>query len=244
MNRMRALLQRMLGYSGREASALDRIDFASGLGDGAWLLHGITRGAKPETVVEIGSAQGKSACYIGTALRENGHGHLYAIDPHSPTEWNDIGAIESYPIIQRNIRKTHVAEHVTLVRKTSEEAAREWTRPIDLLFIDGDHSYEGVKRDWELFLPHMTSFGVIVFHDTLWDISPDPRYARDDMGVPRFVEELRVAGYPVITIDQNYGVSIVQPRKGGVSLSDITASTARSQPNGRRDETAPAHGIR
>jgi ABC-type sugar transport system substrate-binding protein len=38
------------------------------------------------------------------------------------------------------------------------------------------------------------------------------------MGVPRFVDELRAAGYPVITIDQNFGVSLVQPRIGGVKL--------------------------
>jgi hypothetical protein len=58
----------------------------------------------------------------------------------------------------------------------------------------------------------------VVFHDTLWDLQPDGVHNRADMGVPRFVEELRAAGYPVITIDQNFGVSLVQPRIGGVKL--------------------------
>ena len=90
---------------------------------------------------------------------------------------------------------------------------------IDLIFIDGDHTYEGVKRDWELFLPHLSEFGVVVFHDTLWDLRPDKKLARTDMGVPRFVEELRAAGYPAITIDQNFGVTLIQPRIGGVKLA-------------------------
>jgi predicted O-methyltransferase YrrM len=38
-------------------------------------------------------------------------------------------------------------------------------RQIDLLFIDGDHTYEGVKKDWEMYSPLVRSGGLIVFHD-------------------------------------------------------------------------------
>jgi predicted O-methyltransferase YrrM len=38
-------------------------------------------------------------------------------------------------------------------------------RPIDLLFIDGDHTFDGVKRDWEMYSPLVRSGGMIVFHD-------------------------------------------------------------------------------
>jgi hypothetical protein len=38
------------------------------------------------------------------------------------------------------------------------------------------------------------------------------------MGVPRFVDDLRKQGYPVVTIDKDYGLSIVQPTKGGTPL--------------------------
>ena len=40
-------------------------------------------------------------------------------------------------------------------------------RSIDFLLIDGDHSYEGVKRDWELYEPLVTPGGLIAFHDIL-----------------------------------------------------------------------------
>lgn len=36
---------------------------------------------------------------------------------------------------------------------------------LDYLFIDGDHSYEGVKKDFELYSPLVRAGGVIVFHD-------------------------------------------------------------------------------
>jgi predicted O-methyltransferase YrrM len=196
----------------------ETFDFRSGLGDSAWVLYGLARSLKPKVCVEIGSARGKSACAVGLALRRNGGGRLYAIDPHRPTSWNDTDSVDSLGILQRHLRESGAAEHVEILRQTSAEAAQAWNRPIDLLFIDGDHSYEGVKADWELFLPHLTPWATVVFHDTLWDLRPDPAIARADMGVPRFVDELRLAGYPVLTISQDFGVSLVQPCRGGVPL--------------------------
>lgn len=198
---------------------VETFDFQSGLGDSAWLLYGLARSIKPKVCVEIGSARGKSACAVGLALRRNGYGKLYAIDPHSTTNWNDTNSVDSFAIITGHLCKAGVTKYVEIVRKTSVEAAKGWNQKIDLIFIDGDHSYEGVRADWELFLPHLSEFGVVVFHDTLWDLRPDAKLSRAEMGVPRFVDELREAGYPVITIDQNFGVSLVQPRIGGVKLS-------------------------
>lgn len=37
---------------------------------------------------------------------------------------------------------------------------------VDLLFIDGDHSYESVKADWELYMPMLVQGGVVAMHDT------------------------------------------------------------------------------
>lgn len=42
------------------------------------------------------------------------------------------------------------------------------------VFIDGDHSYEGVKKDFETLLPFMDNDGIMIFHDVWWDIFPPP----------------------------------------------------------------------
>jgi predicted O-methyltransferase YrrM len=204
-------------FPGR-AAQLDEIDFHSGLGDSAYLLYGLTRALKPRVAVEIGSARGKSACFVGRALKENGSGKLFAIDPHTRTNWNDEDSVDTLGEMRRNIKSLKLERQVDIIRETSERAAQRWMLPIDMLFIDGDHSYEGVKRDWELFSHHVTQFGVVVFHDTLWELQPDSPYSRADMGVPAFVEELRQAGYPVTTLDRDFGVSIVQPTLHGVPL--------------------------
>lgn len=201
---------------------LAAMDFSSGLGDSAWLLYGLARSLKPKVCVEIGSARGKSACYVGMALMENGFGKLYAIDPHTRTNWNDSQSVDTLPVIEHNIRSLGLTKYVEIVRKTSHDAVKEWSQPIDLLFIDGDHTYDGVRRDWDSFSPFLAEFGVTVFHDTLWDLNPDPKWYRPDMGVPGFVEYLRKEGYPVLTINQDFGVSILQGAKAGIPLAQRT----------------------
>lgn len=200
---------------------LAQLPAATGLGHSAWLLHGLVRSLQPATCVEIGSATGWSTCHIALALRENVRGRLYAIDPHASTDWNDPGTVHTLPALRRNLQRCMVENYVEIIRAHSADAARDWNRTIDLLFIDGDHSYPGVKRDWELFSPFLAPFGVAVFHDSTWDLH-EP--TRPDMGVPRFLEELRCAGYPVITIDRDCGLSLVQARLGGQPLArDTTA---------------------
>ena len=55
-------------------------------------------------------------------------------------------------------------------------------KKIDLLFIDGDHSYEGVFADWKLYSHFVSSGGIVVFHDVVNNIT--------DCGVPRFINDL------------------------------------------------------
>ncbi len=211
------MFNRILSKLIRPRSIRD-FNFSSGLDAGGYALYGLARALRPNTCVEIGSARGLSACLVGQALKENGKGKLYAIDPHATTEWNDGNSIDSYSVMLANIEKFGVNSQVEIIRDYSSNVSKAWDKTIDMLFIDGDHSYEGVKADWEAFSPHVKKFGVVVFHDTTWEYHRDSEWFRSDMGVPKFVEDLRVAGFQVITIDEYCGISMVQPTKGGVPL--------------------------
>ena len=65
-------------------------------------------------------------------------------------------------------------------------------RPIDFLFIDCDHTEEGVTRDFEMYGPLVRSGGVIAFHDIL---DPDPERQQDNIRVSRLWERIQRAGY-------------------------------------------------
>lgn len=238
MFRLRALARRLGLRRPHGHVAYPRTNFGSGLGEGAWLLFGLVHAMRPAVCVEIGSARGRSTCFIGIALKRLGSGHLYAIDPHESTDWTDAEAADTYAELGRNLRASGIDDRVTIIRKYSPDAAKEWTLPIDLLFIDGDHSYAGVKEDWDLFAPHVKEFGLVVFHDTCWDRASDPDWRREDMGVPVFVDELRRRGYPVTTFDQHFGISLVQPTIGGAALTSRNSfsqpSTSAGEPPTRR----------
>jgi predicted O-methyltransferase YrrM len=45
---------------------------------------------------------------------------------------------------------------------------RKHTESLDFLFIDGDHNYEGVKKDWSLYRPFLQKGSFVAFHDTEW----------------------------------------------------------------------------
>jgi glycosyltransferase involved in cell wall biosynthesis/predicted O-methyltransferase YrrM len=115
-------------------------------------------------IVEIGSWKGKSTFFIGKGSEGAGKIKIYAIDPHLEG---------SYEEFKRNIKNAELNDIVIPVVKTSEEAAKDFTEPVEFIFIDGDHEYESVKKDFELWFPKLINKGIIAFHDTVaW---PGPR---------------------------------------------------------------------
>jgi predicted O-methyltransferase YrrM len=62
-------------------------------------------------------------------------------------------------------------------------------RALDFLFIDGDHSYEGVARDFELYAPLVRPDGLIAFHDIVPLAEGDANHTVG--GVPQFWRELK-----------------------------------------------------
>jgi hypothetical protein len=68
-----------------------------------------------------------------------------------------------------------VADVVDPLIMTSEEAAARIAGPIELLFVDGDHSYEAVRHDAELWLPRLMDGGTVMFHDVATAAYTGPR---------------------------------------------------------------------
>jgi hypothetical protein len=112
------------------------------------------------TLVEIGVAEGVSAMALREGMLENGT--LYLIDPFH---------LSRVPALNFMKRAAHRAVgkcrrgNVVWIESFSQEAARHWNAPIDLLLIDGDHSESVVERDWNDWSRFVQPEGVVIFHD-------------------------------------------------------------------------------
>jgi hypothetical protein len=128
------------------------------------------------TVLEIGSYEGYSTIILAKALVE---GEVYAVDPHVglPCQTDSIAEgvppfrevgwpkEDSWTRFGQNIKETGVSHVVKPLKMASEEAVQDWTQPIHVLWIDGSHRYEDVRKDVLLWRPHVADGGLIVLHD-------------------------------------------------------------------------------
>jgi predicted O-methyltransferase YrrM len=124
-------------------------------------------------VVEVGSWQGKSTAYLARAVRDSGNGNMFAIDHFR----GNVGRESSYRVgrddladlpgrFRANIATMGLEDVVTLIAEPSDLARRQIEgTAVRLLFVDGDHTGDGVRRDIELFTPLVVSGGLVVFDD-------------------------------------------------------------------------------
>ena len=114
------------------------------------------------TLVELGSYLGASTCHLAAGAARAG-ARLIAVDL-----WNNetiVGdARDIFAEFQQNVAP--LAEHITVVRKRTQELSTADVRPpIHLAFIDADHSYEATRSDAEFLGPLIAPDGLLVFHD-------------------------------------------------------------------------------
>lgn len=132
-----------------------------------WPVRGAT--------VELGSWVGLTTSYLATASAARDDGMVYAVDTFEGTKEGGTQypsaaryAGSTFDAFQDHVRRAGVADRVTpLIGLTGEVAERYAGGPIRMLLIDADHSYKGVRADWERWSPHVAAGGLIIFHDYL-----------------------------------------------------------------------------
>jgi len=118
-------------------------------------------------IVEVGSFQGKSTIFLGKGSLSASHTKVYAIDPHQGEMHKSVyDYAPTWDQFCFNIEKHGVKDITVLIQNTSEEAARNFTEPIELIFIDGLHDYQSVKQDFLIWFPKVIDGGIMAFHDT------------------------------------------------------------------------------
>lgn len=130
--------------------------------------------------VEIGVWHGVNTRRIRTAM--DPAGTLTGVDPFPPGR---LGfSIPRIIALSESMRSSNGT--LRLVRKTSHEAAIRWSAPLDFVFIDGDHTYDGLRTDWNAWRPHVVIGGIVCLHDS----HPTPARPIQDAGSVRFTDEV------------------------------------------------------
>jgi predicted O-methyltransferase YrrM len=121
-------------------------------------------------VVEIGVYEGSSAVVLCAAMGAGAELHL--VDPfgHHPTAlragWGATEAATRRVVARARRRAGGSAPRIAWHVAFSVDVARAWAGgPVDLVFVDGDHSEEGVAADWSAWAPHVAPGGAMLFHD-------------------------------------------------------------------------------
>lgn len=142
---------------------------------------------QPGKVVEIGSLYGGTLWYW---VQFDYSSKIVAVDQLTEFEPFRTEVLESrkqweYWGQSYGCELYHVEGSSTDPEVRAKTLAHLGGESIDFLFIDGDHTYEGVKEDWVLWNRMVKPGGLIAFHDTI------PSVNRHEPGVVRFVSELK-----------------------------------------------------
>lgn len=174
------ILELLDSFSNKKtASVVDSVDIESARREAAKvdgfltdregeLLYALAKNCTGKgVIVEIGSWKGKSTIWLGKGSKAGNNIKVYAIDPHSGTPAHKRqGVPGTFEIFKQNIKNAGVGDMVMPIVKPAEQIAKDFDEPIEIIFIDGDHEYESVKQDFELWLPKMVEGGMILLHDS------------------------------------------------------------------------------
>jgi predicted O-methyltransferase YrrM len=131
------------------------------------ILYKMVTSLNPRKVlVEIGSYLGGSGYFLAAGAAEgDSDTSLFCIDT-----WMNDGMSEGQrdTWIEFNENVSRFSSIIIPCRGGSKEIAQTFSREIDLLFIDGDHTFDGCMRDVESWLPLVRSGGIVLFHDYGW----------------------------------------------------------------------------
>ena len=77
--------------------------------------------------------------------------------------------METFYEFRRTLEKAGLEDTVVALVSRSEVAARQWATPLSMVFIDGGHTAEAARIDYECWAPHIISGGYLLIHDIFED---------------------------------------------------------------------------
>jgi len=166
---------------------------------------------RPKVTVELGTQGGLSFFTFCQSIKENDiDGVCYAVDTWEGEEHTGKYDETVFQSVQEHVRKEYAGFAYLMRMRFSEALTHFDNASIDLLHIDGLHTYTAVKEDFETWYPKVKPGGIILFHDV---------YARMmDFGAWKFWREI-AQQYPSFEFRHGFGLGVLQ-KPGGNQKND------------------------
>lgn len=195
-------------YNGDDGHGLNYDQYFLGFG----LIHySFVRNLRPESILCIGSRKGFIPATIALACKDNGKGHIDFVDAgydgtYPEKSWSGIGFWKKEDP-DKHFAKIGVSDYITTYVMTTEKyASRFPKKQYQYIYIDGDHSYKGVRLDYRLFWPKLDTGCFMAFHDVVARGHLD----KGLFGVWKFWKEIGDKHAIIFSFPKNSGLGIVQ----------------------------------
>lgn len=197
-----------------------RDDLNLGMG---WLYYGLARLIRPRNAVVIGSYRGFTPLVIAKALAENVEdGAVHFIEPSLVDDfWKDVERV-THHFEEHGI--SNVVHHPLTTQDFAESETYGALEDVGLLLIDGYHTADQARFDYQAFAPKLTANAVTLFHDSVVDY--DSRIYGEDRryrySVSQFMDELKAdPSLQVFDLPFAFGLTLVR-----AAVPDAGAATA------------------
>jgi len=196
----------------------------------AWLEHipfafWLVDTLQPRKIVELGTHYGSSYFSFCQAITKlDLETQCYAVDTWGGDEHAGQYGEEVYRQVSEH-NQQHYSDFSTLVRSTFDQALEHFPQgSIDLLHIDGLHTLEAVRHDFESWLPKLSDRAVVIMHDT--------NVRERGFGVFQLLDELKQQ-YPHFEFAHGHGLGVIgvgsEQSSEMMSLYDLSANASATR---------------
>jgi Methyltransferase domain len=165
--------------------------------------YNLIKNLQPGLVVELGSWKGTSFYSFCQAAKDYKlNSRLVAIDTWQGDTQAGMFGDEVFNHFKQLLSKCYGGVNANFLRKTFDEAVNEFAdQSIDVLHIDGFHTYDAVSYDFNTWKGKVKKTGVILFHDI--------KEQKDDFGVYRFWAEIKERYKNCLEFSHSHGLGIL-----------------------------------
>lgn len=164
--------------------------------------YDFVRNTKPHVIAELGTHKGTSYFSMCQAVKDGDLStNLSAVDTWIGDSQAGFYDESVFTEVNKIVNTYYQSVNTHLIRKTFDEACGDFKNSsIDLLHIDGLHTYQAVKHDLDTWLGKVKPTGTILFHDT--------NEKKDDFGVYQLWDELK-SRYKHIEFLHSHGLGVL-----------------------------------